>query len=73
MLLAPIFDQPNRTRPMAGMDAGAKAQTVVNKGYQATLRQQRKTGGQYFADVYMVAAAIRRGYRYIDMVGVVVG
>ncbi len=49
------------------------AQMVLNKGCQATLRQRGQTGRQYFADVYMVAAAIRRGYRYIDMAGVVVG
>ena len=48
------------------------AQTVANKGSQAPL-QRRGTGADYFADVCMIAATIRRDYRYIDMAYAVVG
>jgi hypothetical protein len=49
------------------------AQTVANKGSQATIGQRRRTGAEYFADVCMIAAAARGAYRYMDMAGVVVG
>lgn len=49
------------------------AQTVANKGSQAPLQQRRGTGADYFADVCMIAATIRRDYRYIDMAYAVVG
>jgi hypothetical protein len=49
------------------------AQTVVNKGSHVTLRPRRGTRGEDFADVCMIAAAIRRAYKYIGMACVVGG
>jgi hypothetical protein len=48
------------------------AQTVANKGSQAALRQRRGTGASISQDVCMIAAVIRRAYRYIDIACVVV-
>jgi hypothetical protein len=49
------------------------AQTVVDTGSKAALPQQRETAWEELADVYTIAAATRKIYRYIDMVVVVVG